>query len=326
MNQVLVSAPSNIALIKYMGKIEGSGNKPTNGSLSYTLENLRTFVRLTEIEGGKDQWKLLVREDLEKMDLSEKGQQRFLKHLQNLKDKWGVTKNFLVESANNFPSDCGLASSASSFAALTLAAAQMFQKIHPQPWGEDKKVLSELSRQGSGSSCRSLFSPWAIWLHEYAEPMNLPIKDMHHIVVVVEDSKKEVSSSEAHKLVTTSPRFEGRVERAEIRLKDLSQALQFDDWHMARQIVWDEFIDMHRLFETSTPSFSYMTDASKKVLEECQKLWNKWQDGPLVTMDAGANVHMLFRNDQKKSFETYRELFKNEFKVLAFEGVKSDVH
>lgn len=326
MNQVLVSAPSNIALIKYMGKIEGSGNKPTNGSLSYTLENLRTFVRLTEIEGGKDQWKLLVREDLEKMDLSEKGQQRFLKHLQNLKDKWGVTKNFLVESANNFPSDCGLASSASSFAALTLAAAQMFQKIHPQPWGEDKKVLSELSRQGSGSSCRSLFSPWALWLHEYAEPMNLPIKDMHHVVVVVEDSKKEVSSSEAHKLVTTSPRFEGRVERAEIRLKDLSQALQFDDWHMARQIVWDEFIDMHRLFETSTPAFSYMTDGSKKVLEECQKLWNKWQDGPLVTMDAGANVHMLFRNDQKKSFETYRELFKKEFKVLAFEGVKSDVH
>ncbi|KHD89968.1 MAG: diphosphomevalonate decarboxylase [Bdellovibrio sp. ArHS] len=326
MKQVLVSAPSNIALIKYMGKIEGSGNKPTNGSLSYTLENLRTYVRLTQIDEAQDQWKLLVREDLEKMNLSEKGQQRFLKHLQNLKDKWGVTQNFLVESANNFPSDCGLASSASSFAALTLAAAEMFQKINPQPWGADRKVLSELSRQGSGSSCRSLFSPWALWLHEYAEPMNLPVKDLHHIVVVVEDSKKEVSSSEAHKLVTTSPRFAGRVERAEIRLKDLSQALQFDDWHMARQIVWDEFIDMHRLFETSTPSFSYMTDESKKVLEECQKLWNKWQDGPLVTMDAGANVHMLFRNDQKKSFETYRELFQKEYKVLAFEGVKPDVH
>ncbi|NUN07515.1 MAG: hypothetical protein HUU57_17360, partial [Bdellovibrio sp.] len=61
MNQVLVSAPSNIALIKYMGKIEGTGNKPTNASLSYTLENLRTFVRLTEIEGGQDKWQALVR-------------------------------------------------------------------------------------------------------------------------------------------------------------------------------------------------------------------------------------------------------------------------
>lgn len=326
MNQVLVSAPSNIALIKYMGKIEGTGNKPTNASLSYTLENLKTFVRLTELDGDLDQWKPLVREDLEKIDLSEKGQQRFIKHLQNLKEKWGVQKSFLVESANNFPSDCGLASSASSFAALTLAAAEMFQKLNPQPWGADKKVLSELSRQGSGSSCRSLFSPWALWKEEYAQPMNLPVQNLHHIVVVVEASKKEVSSSEAHKLVTTSPRFHGRPERAELRLVDLSQALQFNDWHMARQIVWDEFIDMHRLFETSQPAFSYMTEASRTVLEDCQKFWNKWQDGPLVTMDAGANVHMLFRNDQKKIFEEYREHFEKNFKVLAFEGVKDNVH
>lgn len=326
MNSVLTSAPSNIALIKYMGKTDTTGNKPTNGSLSYTLENLRTFVRLSEIEGANDQWKPWIREDLEKIELSEKGQQRFLKHLGMLKNRWGITKSFLVESGNNFPSDCGLASSASSFAALTLAAAEMFQKMNPQPWGEDKKTLSELSRMGSGSSCRSLFSPWALWQAEYAEPMGLEVTHMHHIVVVVEDSKKEVSSSDAHKLVTTSPRFEGRPERAEIRLKDLVHALRFNDWHMARQIVWDEFIDMHRLFETSTPAFSYMTDGSKKVLEDCQKLWNKWQDGPLVTMDAGANVHMLFRNDQKKSFAEYREHFGKDFKVLAFEGVKENVH
>lgn len=326
MNTVTVSAPSNIALIKYMGKIEGTGNKPTNGSLSYTLENLRTFVRLTEIDGGQDQWKALVREDLQPLELSEKGQQRFLKHFAFLKNKWGVNKSFLVESANNFPSDCGLASSASSFAALTLAAAEMFQKINPQSWGADKKTLSELSRQGSGSSCRSLFTPWALWQHEYAEPMGLEVVDMHHIVVVVEDSKKEVSSSDAHKLVTTSPRFVGRPERAEIRLKDLVHSLRFNDWHMARQIVWDEFIDMHRLFETSTPAFTYMTDGSKKVLEDCQSFWNRWQDGPLVTMDAGANVHMLFRHDQKKAFAEYREHFAKSFKVLAFEGVKKDVH
>lgn len=330
MKQVMVSAPSNIALIKYMGKIENTGNKPTNGSLSYTLENLRTFVRLTLLDGSEvqaaDKWQALVREDLEPLDLSAKGQERFLKHLQFLKSKWEVQGNFLVESANNFPSDCGLASSASSFAALTLACAKMFQQLNPQPWGEDLKVLSEFSRQGSGSSCRSLFGPWALWQEEYAQKMSLPMSNMHHMVVVVEDSKKQVSSSEAHKLVTTSPRFEGRIERAELRLKDLCQALQFDDWDMARQIVWDEFIDMHRLFETSTPSFTYMTEGSKAVLEECQNRWTKWQRGPLVTMDAGANVHMLFRFEQKKMFEEYRELFKQNYQVLAFEGVKDHVH
>lgn len=326
MNQVLVSAPSNIALIKYMGKIEGTGNKPTNASLSYTLENLKTFVRLTEISEDQDRWAPLVREDLEKIELSEKGQKRFLNHLQLIKSKFGVSKNYLVESANNFPSDCGLASSASSFAALTMAAAKMFQGINPQPWGEDPKVLSELSRQGSGSSCRSFFTPWALWKEEYAQPVNLELKNLHHMVVVVEDSKKEVSSSDAHKQVTTSPRFTGRVERAELRLADLLQALQFNDWHMAQQIVWDEFIDMHRLFETAQPAFSYMTTGSHKVIEDCKNFFNRWQDGPLVTMDAGANVHLLFRYDQKKSFEEYREHFQKEFKVLAFEGIKEDVH
>lgn len=319
MQPVIASAPSNIALIKYMGKTEGGGNNPTNASLSYTLDNLRTFVRLTPLpEGEKDQWRCLREESLQVLDLSEKGQTRFLQHLQNLKKKWNIEQSFLVESANNFPSDCGLASSASSFAALTLAAAQTFQRIKPQPWGDDKKVLSQLSREGSGSSCRSLYSPWALWQHEYAEPMNLPVKNLHHLVVIVEDSKKEVSSSQAHRQVLTSPRFHGRPERAELRLRDLSQALQFDDWHMARQIVWDEFMDMHRLFETSQPAFSYMTAGSHEVLEECQKLWSKWQDGPLVTMDAGANVHMLFRQDAKKQLEFYKEHFSQKFPVLAF--------
>lgn len=326
MNEVIVSAPSNIALIKYMGKIEGSGNKPTNGSLSYTLENLRTFVKLTKIDEAQDRWAPLVREDLMPIDLSEKGQKRFLNHLENLKKLWGVNQTFLVQSANNFPSDCGLASSASSFAALTLAAAEMFQSINPQTWGADKKELSKLSRQGSGSSCRSLFTPWALWQDEYAEPMGLEFKNLHHMVVIVEDSKKEVSSSEAHKLVTTSPRFEGRIERADMRLKDLANALRFNDWHLARQICWDEFMDMHRLFETSNPAFTYMTPGSHQVLETCQKLWSKWQDGPIVTMDAGANVHLLFRFDQKKTFEEYRQLFSADFKVLAFEGMLDNAH
>jgi len=319
---VMASAPSNIALIKYMGKIENTGNKPTNASLSYTLDHLRTFVRLTPIESLSDQWQPLKGDGLQEITLSEKGQARFLKHLQNLKSKWGVEQNFLVESANNFPSDCGLASSASSFAALTLAAAEMFQKLKPQPWGADMKELSSLSRQGSGSSCRSLYTPWALWKDEFAQPMSLPVQDLHHICVIVEDTKKEVSSSEAHKLVTTSPRFEGRIERAEMRLADLSQALQFDDWHMARQIVWDEFIDMHRLFETSTPAFGYMTVGSHEVLDECQALWNKWQDGPLVTMDAGANVHLLFHNSKVQQFEQYKDIFAKKFKVIAHQVVK----
>ena len=123
------SAPSNIALVKYMGKIGSEGNHPTNSSLSWTLENLRTFVRITEQEGDSDRWTPLERNDLGPIALSQKSKDRFLKHFQFLRSEAGVEGAFLIESANNFPADCGLASSASSFAALTLAATEMFEKI-----------------------------------------------------------------------------------------------------------------------------------------------------------------------------------------------------
>lgn len=318
MNSIEASAPSNIALIKYMGKIEGSGNKPANASLSYTLESLRTFVRLTPIDGTQDLWKPLQGPGLIPLQLSQKGQERFLKHFSFLKSEWGIEDQYwLVESANNFPSDCGLASSASSFAALTLAAAKAFQSINTKTWGDDLKHLSSLSRQGSGSSCRSLFTPWSLWKEEYAEPAMLEYTKLHHLVVLVEDDKKDVSSSEAHRRVVSSPRFDGRIERAHMRLNDLIHALRFGDWPMAIQICWDEFIDMHRLFETSVPAFSYMTQGSKDVLEYCEKEFKKWNDGPLVTMDAGANVHLLFRNDDFQRFERYKKYFEEKYPVTA---------
>ena len=60
MKTIEASAPSNIALIKYMGKIRTESNLPTNASLSYTLENLRSFVTLESNDTGVDEWKPLA--------------------------------------------------------------------------------------------------------------------------------------------------------------------------------------------------------------------------------------------------------------------------
>lgn len=317
MTSVLASAPSNIALIKYMGKTQTQGNLPTNASLSYTLDHLRTFVRLSPQMGSRDSWSALEGEEYEPMRLSEKGSERFLNHLKMLKSKWGIEQNFLVESANNFPSDCGLASSASSFAALTLAAAEIFQQLRPQPWGTDLRTLSSLSRQGSGSSCRSLFTPWALWAQEYAEPLVFPYKKFLHQVIIVEDAKKEVSSSEAHKLVAQSSLFPGRVERAEKRLCELQKSLLSEDWKKSFEIVWAEFWDMHALFATCAPPFMYMTAGSQRVLEEILQFWKQQGDGPLVTMDAGANVHFMWREDQKEMALAQEKHWQQLFRVIS---------
>jgi diphosphomevalonate decarboxylase len=293
--RIEASAPSNIALIKYMGKTSQTSNLPSNASFSYTLEHLRSFV-VIEPGTDKDEWKPL--EGFQQIQLSETGLAKFLRHFDRLKTQWRIQGNYVIRSANNFPSDCGLASSASSFAALTLATARLAEKLKP----ELKLSVSELSKRsrgGSGSSCRSFFSPWALWRSEGAEPVDLNLQ-LDHAVIIVEDAVKSVSSSEAHKRVATSLLFKGRNERAEQRLAKLLEDLKHNRWREAFEICWAEFWDMHALFETSEPNFGYMRPGTLEVLNRLRGIWQTENDGPIVTLDAGANVHILIRQDQRE--------------------------
>lgn len=307
----VAEAPSNIALIKYMGKSNIPSNTPSNASLSYTLRGLRTRVEI-EKGSGPDRWM-----ELEKwpVHLNEKSRMRFLKHFQFLKREFEVEGSFTVRSGNNFASDCGLASSASSFAALTLAAFEMakdLSKNTPKMESLSIEDLSALSRQGSGSSCRSLFAPWALWRSEGAESITLPFDHLLHDVLILEQEKKAVSSSEAHSRVVSSLLFKGRVERAETRLKNLIDALNLKQWALAFEITWAEMWDMHALFETSCPSFGYMNGKSVDALHAVKRFWLERGDGPLATMDAGPNIHLLYRPDQGN----YRDLLAKELSTL----------
>lgn len=320
--RIEADAPSNIALIKYMGKSDPSVNHPTNSSFSFSLEHLRTRVVLEPTQEASDRWEPL--ENASALNLSEKGRQRFLKHFEFLKSTLKIPGHYVLRSGNNFPSDCGLASSASSFAALTQAALILGRECSVEKdWVESLSLSerAELSRRGSGSSCRSFVGPFALWTERGVEEVRLPRSNWHHSVIVVEDRQKEISSSEAHKKVTESLLFQGRAERAQVRLQQLLEALQIQNWKRAYEICWSEFWDMHALFETCEPSFGYMTPESLWVLNQIRNFWKSQGDGPLVTMDAGANVHLLYREDQSHMAQAFHREFSNTFKVISsFEG------
>jgi diphosphomevalonate decarboxylase len=301
--------PSNIALIKYMGKSDG--NFPVNPSLSYTTPRFESYVEIEERSQGEDIWEELSQDQVDQLfqskilkhdflsrtvlSLNKQETEKFMKFFVALKGLYKESRSFTVRSFNAFPSSCGLASSASSFAALTMAAHRAFT-------GEEKpsdlERLSKLSQKGSGSSCRSFFSPWAIWENKGAKKAALNI-ELNHYVIVVEAEKKKVSSSEAHLRVLTSENFAGRPERASHRLDRLMQTIE-NDWPRAFEICWNEFWDMHSLFETALPPFGYMKPSSLAALEILRKYWDEEGDGPLVTMDAGANIHLLFRQDAEQ--------------------------
>ncbi len=291
-----------------MGKTSSLDNLPTNTSLSYTLEHLRTFLTLEK--NDKDEWRVLQGDGLFPLVLSEKGKQKFINHLSFLREQAQVKDFFLIRSANNFPSDCGIASSSSSFAALTVAAMNEFQKLSSNSLDLSPSSLSALSRRGSGSSCRSFFSPWCAWKTDRGFSLDFPYTHLHHIVILVDTRKKEISSSDAHLRVTTSPLFQERLTNVEKRFNDVSKALKNSNWLLLRKLCFDEFTEMHQLFETSIPPFSYRNKATFKLIDQLLLLEkNNQEKAPIMTMDAGSNIHLLFKNEDLDLAMKYHSLF-----------------
>jgi diphosphomevalonate decarboxylase len=291
------SAPSNIALIKYMGKQAAGRNQATNPSLSMTLSEFRTAVEIEPIDGTQDKWAPLPGS----APLREESTKRFVDFFTRLKSEREVPGAYLLRSGNNFPSDAGLASSASSFAALTMAAHLAFADLtgRPAPTAEEQ---ARVSRTGSGSSCRSFFSPWCAWEADSIGPVKSALPELTDLVAVLDTDFKKISSSEAHKRVQSSPLFEGRPARAEQRQKDIKAALAAGNFQRTSEISWAELWDMHSLFHTSDTPFFYFSPLTVTVLRWAENTWEKTGNGPITTIDAGPNVHLLVPTAEKERY------------------------
>jgi diphosphomevalonate decarboxylase len=278
---IQTTMPSNIALIKYMGKNAMQG--PINSSLSWTLPHLSSKMRFEP----HDQDRLIT-----SVTLKPGGEEKFLQHFQRLKMALNITQCFHIHSENNFPSGAGLASSASAYAALTQGTYLLSQSLKTHaPLSID--TIANLSAKGSGSSIRSFYGPYCIWSQEGARATGENWPKLESCVAIIDDQHKKISSSEAHQRVMTCPNINQRAEKANERLAQLIKAFDQTDWDAIYQICKDEFLDMHHLFHTCQTPFKYINTKSEQLIQQADKLQK--QGTPLIiTMDAGANVHFLY--------------------------------
>ena len=295
-------APANIALIKCIGRY--ALNIPCNKSLSFTIDRFKSRVELEIIDSDHDEFEPLESLGYLSLNMPESGIQKFLNHLSFLKKTFNCKACFLVKSANNFPNDTGITSSASSFAALTLCAVQAFCEIQQSNMPSISDI-SKLSRIGSGSSCRSFFKPWAVWAGEGAQNINFPYQNLRYRLALLETTPKKVSSSTAQVEALTSLLFNGRPERATQRFKEFVAAMHEQDWHKAYITAWQEFCDMHALFATACSPFWYITSDTLEILNKIHDFWIQHKDGPIVTIGAGPNIHFLWREDQEDLLDEF---------------------
>jgi diphosphomevalonate decarboxylase len=286
-------ATPNIAFVKYWGNRNERLILPAGGSLSMTLD--RTFTTKTTA---------YFSEKLKKDELVLNGKKvspldapRIAAHVDVMRHAGRSKMHCRIESMNNFPTSAGIASSASGFAALTLACAKALGIR------KNMQELSALARLGSGSATRSFFGGFVEWMKgerkdgkdSFARQVAPAAhwKELRDVVAVVSEERKHLSSRDAMRItIKTSRLFKERMESQPVMLSRMREAILEKDAQALFAGIMAESDSMHACMADSRPPIVYMNGTSRKIVQAVDAL----NDGGLIcgyTFDAGPNAHVI---------------------------------
>ena len=287
-------AYSNIAFIKYWGKTDQELRLPTNNSISMNLSNLKTITTVefsprfnadsVTIDGQKNYREV----------------NRVIVHLNRIRELKKSPLYARIVSQNNFPASSGLSSSASGFAALTLAAVSALNLQFNQ------KQISALARLASGSACRSIPAGFVEWLkgsnHQNSYAFSL-FPENHwsllDIVAIVSQEKKAVATSIAQKYASTSPFYQRRLKNLPLKIKQLKIALTKKNFTRFAEIAEREAFELHAVIMTQSPSYLYLLPETISLIREV----SRWQNEGLpvyFTLNTGHDAHLLCQEENKE--------------------------
>ena len=245
-------APVNVALIKYWGKVDEKLHLPANASLSVCLTKLGTTTTV--------EWK------------------------RNSEPK--------ISTDNNFPMSVGLSSSASGYAAMTVAMAAAAGLKLPE------KDLSRFARLGSGSACRSIPDGWVEWKTGSDQTsfgktiFPADYWDLRILVVILSDKKKSVSSTAGHEFASTSPFYQARINSIPAKIKTLKQAIRQKNFTKLGAIMEEDCLNMHRVMRTQSPPLNYLLPETKIVMQAVRQ-WRQEGLESYFTINTGQNVFVF---------------------------------
>ncbi|HEX6982592.1 MAG TPA: diphosphomevalonate decarboxylase [Balneolaceae bacterium] len=296
-------AHANIALIKYWGKRQEELNLPAVGSISLTLDSLRTettihFDNTLRTDQFELNGKTVSGAPLQRVS-------NFLDCIDSARPYASVT------STNNFPTAAGLASSASGFAALALSASAALRQ------NLSRQALSKLARQGSGSAARSVYGGFAEMKcgdnqkgdDDFAVPLfDEDYWDIRMLIAITSTEKKSVGSTQGmNNTAQTSPYYDAWVQSQSSDLKEMRAALKAKDFEKAGELTEYSCFKMHGLAMSARPALLYWNDATVEAIRIIRDLR---QNGTAayVTIDAGPQVKILCLpgavDDVKQALET----------------------
>lgn len=287
-------AHPNVALIKYWGKQDDALRIPATPSLSIPLLALSTKVRLEVAKRRADEVFISGKRD---------AGGRVLRWLDVLRKSFELDIPPLqVDSNSNFPASSGLASSASGFAALVRGINDLLNLEL------DEALQSRLARLGSASAARSVSEGYMVldggvpehdaWFaHKLLDWRDWPLGVS---VALCSRSPKPTSSSEGMRLGRdTSPAYGSWLSHNRRLFKNASQAVVDRNFQALAWASQWSFYGMLSVMKSSTPSVSYLNQASHAVIDAIKEL----QDAGVqvfFTCDAGPQVKCVYQPEHEQ--------------------------
>ncbi|HMF40457.1 MAG TPA: diphosphomevalonate decarboxylase [Polyangia bacterium] len=291
-NAVTAVAGTNIALVKYWGKRDVALNLPATGSLSLTLDRLGTRTTVAFDDGDRDR---LV---LDGAPASDAATTRVSAFLDRVRARAEIARRALVTSENTVPTASGLASSASGFAALALAATRAAGLAVSPP------ELSALARVGSGSAARSIFGGFvemargarADGSDAVARPM--PEGDgweVRLVVAITASGPKAIGSTAAMThTMRTSPFYDAWLAAVPGDLAAARDAIAARHLPSLGAVAERSALRMHAAALASDPPIIYWNAATLAAID-CVHTLRARGTSVFFTIDAGPHVKALCR-------------------------------
>lgn len=310
LGEIRCISPSNIALVKYWGK--HAVQLPANPSISFSLKNCvsETVVTLTETSNSEFIKKGNVDFDFKldgkyKPEFEEKIHSFFKRVASFIPNtsKYKIT----IDSKNSFPHSSGIASSASAFSALSGCLIEWERTLIDGEKNEDYyRNLSQMARLGSGSAARSINGGFSLWgsysqvkgsSDEYAISINEinPIfQDLQDTILLVDKGVKKVSSTIGHELMNNHPYAKQRFVQANANITTLLGILKNDSFKDFTHLVEEEALSLHAMMLTSNPSYILFRPNTIAIIEKVREFRDSENIPICFTLDAGANVHLIY--------------------------------
>ena len=330
---VSYQSPSNIALVKYWGKY--GQQLPQNASISFTLSKCKSETTLEYEKKAKGGFDFKVYLDGVREEGFEPKIHKFLQRVEQyipFVDEY----SFVIKTQNTFPHSSGIASSASGMSALAMCLIALECQLNNSknaPLQNKEYQLQKasfLARLGSGSAARSINGPLVVWGEHpkikgssnlfgtpYPYKVHENFSKYHDTILLVDKAQKQVSSTVGHDLMHNNPYATQRFEKANSNLEQLVSIFESGDLDSFIALVESEALQLHAMMMASSPYFILMKPNTLQIIDSIWNYRKTTNSKVCFTLDAGANVHVLYPSSEKKQVQQF---IKNELSKYCKDG------